>query len=81
MSTFVFPLGLEGNHAFEIGVGIGDELSVEEGIGIGMEVDVGIVDVAFVVEEALGESFGTETGDDEKVIFFHGGCVLGGEGE
>ena len=81
LGTFVLPLGLEGNHAFEIRVGIGDELGVEEGIGFGMEVDVGVVDVAFGVEETLGESFGTEAGNDEKVIFFHGGCVLGGEGE
>ena len=81
LGALVLPFRLEGNHSFEVGVGIGDELGVEEGIGFGMEVDVGVVDVAFGVEETLGESFGTEAGNDEKVIFFHGGCVLGGEGE
>jgi len=59
LRTFVLPFGLEGDHAFEIRVGIGDELGVEESIGIGVKMGIGIIDVAFGVEETLGESFGT----------------------
>ena len=46
-----------------------------------MEVYICIVNVACGGEEALGEALGAETGDHEKEVLFHCGCVLGGESE
>ena len=81
LGALVLPLWLECYHSFEVGVGIGNELGIEERIGIRMKMDIGVVDVAFSVEEALSESLGSETGDDEEVVLFHCGRVLSGEGE